>query len=242
MSTRTSGRIVGALILLAFVLYGGGMALVDSGSGAPAVLADVADNQMQISAGALLMLLNSAVVAGIGVVAFPVLKLHDEISAYAYLVTRVFEAVMLAVGVVLLLLLVPLGSEYADAGAGDAPVISSLARVAQEGNQYAYQFAMIGLGLGSVLFCRVLLRARLVPRSIAVWGLVGYPIMAAGMMLDVLGYDVGLALLVPGGLFEVALGVLLVVKGFPAVRSRDRDGRTDDLSPAATAQPAKPSF
>ena len=120
MSSRTTGRIVGALFLVAFIAYGGGSALVNAGSGTPAVLADAGDNQMQISAGALLMLLNSAVVASIGVAAFPVLKRHHEISAYAYLITRVFEAVVLAVGVVFLLLLVPLGQEYIDAGASDA--------------------------------------------------------------------------------------------------------------------------
>ena len=221
MSSRTTGRIVGALFLVAFIAYGGGSALVNAGSGTPAVLADAGDNQMQISAGALLMLLNSAVVASIGVAAFPVLKRHHEISAYAYLITRVFEAVVLAVGVVFLLLLVPLGQEYIDAGASDASVLPSLARVAQEGSLNAFWIAMIGLALGSVLFCRVLFRATLVPRFMAVWGMVGYAILAAGGMLEVLGYGVGLALSVPGGLFEVALGVLLLVKGFPAVQTAE---------------------
>jgi Domain of unknown function (DUF4386) len=134
--------------------------------------------------------------------------------------------VMLAAGALCLLLLIPLSREYAEAGAGDASVLPALARVAQEGNQNAYQFAMIFLGLGSLLFCRVLFQARLVPRFMAVWGMVGYAIVAAGMMLEVLGYSLGLALWIPGGLFEVALAVLLIVKGFPAGQSRDRDGQT----------------
>lgn len=226
MSNRMIGRMLGALILLAFVVYGGGTALVDSGSGTPAVLSNVADNQVQISAGALMILLNSVVVASIGVLAFPVLRQHHTISAYAYLITRVFEAVMLAAGALCLLLLIPLSREYAVAGAGDASVLPALARVAQDGNQNAYHFAMIFLGLGSLLFCRVLLQARLVPRFMAVWGMVGYAIVAAGMMLEVLGYGLGLALWIPGGLFEVALGVLLLVKGFPAGQSRDRDEQT----------------
>jgi hypothetical protein len=71
----------------------------------------------------------------------------------------------MAVGILSLLLLITLAKEYADGGAGDASVLPSLARVAQEGNQYSYQIAMIGLGLGSVMFCRVLFRARLVPNS-----------------------------------------------------------------------------
>jgi hypothetical protein len=118
MSTRTSGRIVGALILLAFVFYGAGSGLVDG-----------ADNPRLVSVGVLLILLNSFGVARIGVVAFPVLSRTDEVSALAYLVTRIFEAVMLAVGAMVMIMTMPVAGEY------------------------AYWFAMTGLALGSVLFC-----------------------------------------------------------------------------------------
>jgi hypothetical protein len=194
MSTRAIGRTVGGLILLAYVAYIVGGAMVDSGARA---LSDVVANRT-LSAGALLMLVNSAAVVTIGVLVFPILKPHHELSAYAYLICRAIEGTMLAVGILGLLLLVPLGQE-----------------VAQEGNRYAYQIGMISLGLGSLLFCRVLLRAGLVPGFMAVWGLVGYAVFLAGSMLEILGYGVGLALSVPGGLFEIALAVLLIARGFP---------------------------
>jgi hypothetical protein len=195
--------------------------MVDSGSGS---LSDVVANPMQVSAGAVLMLANSAIVASIGVLVFPILKPHHEISAFAYLIARAIEGVMLAVGVLLLLLLVPLGQEHVDAGAANASVLPSLARVAQEGNLYAYQIGMISLGLGSLPFCRVLLRARLAPRLMAVWGTVGYAIFLTGAILEVLGYSVSLALSVPGGLFEIAFSVLLIAKGFPDGQSQARQG------------------
>lgn len=77
------------------------------------------------------------------------------------------------------------------------------------------------VGAVGVLFCRVLLRARLVPRAIAVWGVVGYAVFLLGAVLEVLGYGVGVALSVPGGLFEIALGVLLIAKGFAAPTASD---------------------
>ena len=190
MSSRAIGRAMGTLFLLAFVAYGTGSALVDAGSGA------------RVAAGALLMLVNSAVVVGIGVLAFPVLKPHSEITAHAYLVGRAVEAALLAVGVVFVLL---------PASAGTAVA----------GNHYSYQVAMMSVGAVGVLFCRVLLRARLVHRAVAVWGVVGYAVFLLGAALEVLGYGVGVALSVPGGLFEVALGVLLIVKGFAAPTAPD---------------------
>jgi hypothetical protein len=161
MSIRSRGRVIGSLFLLAFAAYLGGSALVGSGSGTPEVLPAVLDHQIQIAAGALLMLLNSGVVAGIGVTVLPILRLHDEIAAYAYLVSRTVEAVLLAVGVIFVLLLLPLATEYAT---GANPDLPALARVALAGNQDAYQVAMIAVGVGGVVLCRVLFRAVLVPR------------------------------------------------------------------------------
>lgn len=194
MSPRATGRITGALFLVAFVAYGGGSALAASGTHLPA--------------GALLMLVNSAVVAAIGVLVLPVLRPHSELAAHAYLVGRAVEALVLAVGVVFLLL--------------PAPTALTAA-----GNHHSYQVAMMSLGAVGLLFCRVLLSARLVPRPMAVWGLVGYGVFLIGAALEVLGHGVGVALAVPGGLFEVALGCLLVVKGFP--------DRTADALPAPPA-------
>ncbi len=85
MTARTVGRMVGALFLLAYVVYLAGGALADSGSASTVALSHVASDQAQISAGALLMLLNSAAVIGIGVLIFPVLRRHHEFSAFGYL-------------------------------------------------------------------------------------------------------------------------------------------------------------
>jgi hypothetical protein len=180
VTPRTIGRAVGALFLLAFVVYLAGGAMVEAG-------------ESLVPAGALLMLVNSAAVVGIGVLAFPVLRPHSELSAHAYLVGRAIEGVMLAVGIVFLLAALP--------GARDV-------------NDYCYQLAMISGAVAGMLFCRTLSRGRLVPRFLAIWGVAGYFVFLVGSVLEVLGHDVGLALSVPGGLFEVFLGVLLVVKGF----------------------------
>jgi hypothetical protein len=220
MSARTAGRTAGALFLLACVAYLAGGALAGSGLASTVVLSHVAGHQMQISAGALLMLVNSAAVIGIGVLVFPILKRHHEISAYGYLTTQVAQAVMCAVGIVFLLLRVPLAQEYAGGGAHDTSVLPALARVAQEGNHYSFWIAMISVGAGGLLLCRVLLRERLVPAFMAVWGLAGYAIFLAGAMLEILGYSAGVVLSIPGGLFEIAFGALLIAKGFPAGQSR----------------------
>lgn len=234
MSWKTTGRAVGACFLLAFVFYVAGSLMVDAGSGRPAVLSAVADHETLIASGALLMLMNSVVVAAVGVLVFPLLRRFDEAAACGYLVCRSAEAVLLAVGTVFLLLLVPLGRELA-AGAGGASELPALARVAQQGNHYAYQVGMIALGLGGLVLCRVLLRFALVPGPLALLGLFGYTALVAGAVLETLGVAVGVVLSVPGGLFEVALGVLLLTRGFPP---QDHDGAGRDESVVRSAPAA----
>ena len=235
MSTRTAERAVGAGFLLVFLLYAGGGVMVDSGAGNPAVLSEVGDHDTLIASGALLMLANSVVVAAIGVLLFPVLRRRCELSAVGYLVARSAEAVMLAVGTVFLLLLIPLGQELAASG-GQGSDLPALARVAQQANSSSFQAGMIALSIGGLVLCRVLLRAGLVPRPLALLGLLGYAALLAGSALEVLGYGVGTALSVPGGLFELALGVLLISRGFTA-----QDGLSPpviDLRPAPAASSA----
>jgi hypothetical protein len=75
----------------------------------------------------------------------------------------------------------------------------------------------------------------------AVYGLAGYAIFLAGALLEILGHNVGVALSIPGGLFEIAFGALLIAKGFPAAQSRDYEGLARNVPPAMTAPSNAPA-
>jgi hypothetical protein len=100
---------------------------------------------------------------------------------------------------------------------------------------------MLSAGAGGLVLCRVLLRERLAPGFLAVYGLAGYAIFLVGAILEILGHNVGVALSIPGGLFEIAFGVLLIAKGFPAGQSQDRQGLAPGSSPVPLASSGTPS-
>ena len=212
MSARTIGRLVGACYLLAFVFYFTGGALVDAASAGGDVLSGIPAATTTLSAGALLMLVNSVLDTVNGVLVFGLLRRRRPVHAIAYLTARTIEVVILTVGILFLLLLIPLAQEYA---ADRSLVLSALARVAEQGNEYAFHVGMLGVCAAMLVFCRAMLRERLVPAFLAWWGLAGYALFLAGTVAEILGYEVALMASIPGGLFEVVLGVLLVVKGFP---------------------------
>ena len=197
---RRTARIVGALFLAGFLSYGVGN-LIATGN---VRSADGSGSTALLVTGAALMLLNSAFVIAIGVLMFPILRAHNEPVAAGYLGTRIFEGVVLAIGVVSLIVLS--GSDAIDANAA------------------CYNVAEAGLGIGSLSLCALLFRTGLVPRFLAAWGFIGYACFAVGNLLELFGVaGAGLVGAIPGGLFELTFGIWLIARGFAStatVRSR----------------------
>jgi hypothetical protein len=225
-----NARVIGLLFLAALATYGGGSALVEATLGKDNVLAEVAAHTTRFEAGALLMLANSVVVVAIGALLAPVLAGFSRSVALGYLAARIAEGILLGAGILTLFLLVPMSQQPAPD--------PSLAMLASEANAYAYQFAMIGLGVGSLPMCVLLYRASLVPRGLAACGVVGYAALLAGAILELFGVGVGLMLSIPGGVFEVALGFWLIARGFAApMREPERDA-VGNLARAYSGTPA----
>ena len=213
---RSTARAVGVLFLAGMVAYGGGNALVQSIIGAPDHLATIPANGRLLAIGAMLMMLAAVWDAAHGILMLPVLKRHSERIAFGYLAYRIGDGVLLAVGILFVLLQIPLGRAYVNAGAADAASLHALSAVSIQGSLYAYEIAMIFLGFAGLLLCSMFYRAQLVPRFVAVWGLVGYAIHLGGAVLQVLGLDLRLIHVIPGGLWELFIGVWLIAKGFSA--------------------------
>jgi len=211
---RTTARAVGVLFLAGMIIGVVGNILIQSILGAPDYLSTVSANSMKLAIGALLLLMTVAGDAAHGVLMFPVLKQHNERIAIGYFGSRIVDAVFLGVQVLFVLLLIPLSSEYLKAGAPNNFYLQALSTLSIQANLYAYQIGMIFVGLAGLMLCYMFYRAKLVPRFVAVWGLVGYASILVGSVLEVLGFDLHMIQTIPGGLWELFIGVWLIAKGF----------------------------
>jgi len=211
---RTTARIVGVVYLAGFVVGIVGNTLIQSILGAPNHLSMVSAHSMTLTIGAALWLMAVAGDAAHGVLMFPILKQHNERIAVGYLSFRIIDAVFMAVMVLFMLLQIPLGSEYLKAAAAEAHHLQALSTVSVQASQYAYDIAMSALGIAGLMLCYAFHRTKLIPRWIAVWGLAGYAIIFFGMVSEIMGSGLGLVSSIPGGLWEVFVGVWLIVKGF----------------------------
>ncbi|WP_436344011.1 DUF4386 domain-containing protein [Natronorubrum sp. FCH18a] len=224
---KWNARIAGALIIAGYVTYGiPDVAILQPLFGTSDVLTSISENEIQVTMAALIMAINCAAVVVISLALYPALKEYSEPIALSYVVTRVFESIVMAVGIICLLLLVPLSQEYVQANAAATSSLQAVGVLAIQGNFLAYHVAMIGLAVGSLPFCYLLYRTELVPRIIPVLGLIGYPALLALMVVEIFNPGVDpmiYVLYVPGAIFELGLAVWLIMRGFSSPVSVSKD-------------------
>jgi hypothetical protein len=216
-STRTTAVLVGLLFLTATAAFITAGTLNAGVLSRPDFLTGAAADTPALATGALLVLGQFGVV-GIAVLLFPLLRRHGESLALAHVGFRVAELAASLFYLAVPLLAIELGTALR-AGTVDPSASTSLGALLHA--QYSVAILMIYLvsSAGGLCMTVLLYRSRLIPRPIAILGLVGYPALLAGCVLDMFNLldvtqGVGLIALVPGGVFELILPIWLLTKGF----------------------------
>jgi len=185
---------------------------------APDLLVSISANGNQITLGAIFVLMMGLALSMIPVIAYPVLRKHDEILALGYVVFRgALEGVYYMAIVVSWLLLLPLSQVY-QAGSSDASNLRVLANVLLEAKEIAV-FGMVVFCLGGLLFYYVLFQSRLVPQWLSGWGFVALIMGLAAGLLVMFGLIsptsmISDVLQLPIFLQEIVLALWLIAKGF----------------------------
>jgi hypothetical protein len=236
---RTTARIVGAMYLAGFIVGITGFVLIGSILSGPDHLATLPASSMLLAIAAVLWLMAAAWDAAHGVLMFPILKQHNsERIAVGYLGFRIMDGLIIAIMVLFVLVQIPIGSEYLNAGASDASSLQALSTVFMQAQLDAYNIAMITLGISGLILCYSFYKSKLVPRILAVWGLVGYAVILCGSVVEVLGFNLLTIHAIPGGLWEVFIGVWLIVKGFNPSAFVSEPANPDDGVLRGVDQPA----
>jgi hypothetical protein len=178
-----------------------------------------------VSFGAFLELILIIANIGTAVVLYPILKRQNEILILGYVTARVMECVFIAVGLLSLLTVVTLRQEAA-AGADAASLVAvgeSLV-VLHDWTRLLGPGFVVGIGNGLILGY-LMYTSALVPRGMAVLGLIGGPLIIAsgvGVLLGVIEADsVWQVAVIPEFLWELLLGIWPIVRGFsPSAMAR----------------------
>lgn len=209
-SYRTTAKVVGTIYIAGMVIGVSGNILVLSILSAPDRFVSISQNSLLLAAAALFWLLTVAGDIAHGILMFPILRRHSERMAVGYLGFRIIDATFIAIMVLVILAQVPMANEAPTSQAS----LQSLSTVSIQAQLYAYSIAMFTLGIAGLIVCWVFYRANLLPKPLAIWGLAGYAIILCGSALEVLGFDLFSIPAVPGGLWEIFIGMWLIAKGF----------------------------
>ncbi|TFC84010.1 DUF4386 domain-containing protein [Cryobacterium sp. TMT3-29-2] len=154
---------------------------------------------------------------------YPILKWQHEGLALAFVAARVLEAAVILVGSFSLLAIVTLRQQFEATPDADPATLSTIGSTLVALRDWTYLFGPgFALGAASLLLASLMYSSRLVPRGIAVLGLVGGALIslsAIAVMLGLYGQfsTLGLVVALPVFAWELSLALWLILKGFRPV-------------------------
>lgn len=178
-----------------------------------------ADNGVFLGASLELLLIIANI--GTAVVLFPILKRVNEILALGYVTARVVECAFIAVGLLSLLTVVTLRQDLAGTAGADAGSLVAVGKSLVALHDWTFLLGpgfIVGVGNGLILGY-LMYRSRLIPRPLAVLGLIAGPVLCAAGIAVLFGvFEAGsvwqIIATIPEFFWELSLGIYLIVKGF----------------------------
>jgi hypothetical protein len=214
-SNRKTAIVVGTLFLIAtIVLVIGGIFSISVND--PDYLTAVSTNENQIILGALLELISAAAIVGIPIAMFPILKRHSEGLALGYVGARIIEGLTIFLNTIILLAILSLSREFVNAGAPDASYFQTSGALLLAVRDWLSILVDFPFPMGAMIFNYLLYKSKLIPRWIAVLGLIGGVLWLATAPLRMFGFNSEPMefLALPIAAQEMILAVWLIVKGF----------------------------
>jgi hypothetical protein len=168
--------------------------------------------------GALLEMILIIANIGTAVALFPILKRQNEGLALGYVTARIVESAFILVGILSILAIVTLRQ---DAGSADSGSLIPIGRSLVAIHDWTFLLGpgfIVGIGNG-LLLGYLMYRSGLVPRRMAMLGLIGGPLIILSGIGVLFGlFDSGsspqVIATVPEFFWELSLGIYLIVKGF----------------------------
>jgi hypothetical protein len=226
---RSIERIVGALFVLATLASSVGFILLDPVLDDSDLLASVGAHDTLVMLGAFLLLTDAVAVVVISVLLLPILMKHNAHLARLYPASRIVESVVLVIGVVGLLSLVTLSDDYLPSDADAAAFRTSADSLLAIYDWGALLGILLFFGLAALILNAVLYQSRLIPRWLAIWGLIGAALLLVEGAFESFGADSLGVLSIPIAVQEMVFAGWLILRGFASTAAPD-DAATGRLA------------
>ncbi|MGE8203036.1 DUF4386 domain-containing protein [Heyndrickxia sp. NPDC080065] len=177
-------------------------------------------HETNVLLGAINDLLLVVMAIGTAVMLFPYLRRWNEHIALGYLCFRFMEAVFIAIGIVSILGLLSISIQYETGDFTNEENLSAIGFMLQSLYRWTSQLGPnFMLGLNTVLYSYLLFRTAIVPKLLALFGMITAVMVFIAGLLEMFGlvepYSAVKGLIaLPVGVYEMSLAFWLIVKGF----------------------------
>lgn len=187
--------------------------IVVSGNNAATII-NIADNEILFRIGIASEILMYVLVILLAWSLFEILKTVNKNLALLALLWRLAESIVGA-GATILSGLVPLlllnsGTTF------EAHQLQSLIGLFLNVRHVGLDIVLIFIGMGGTIFCYLFYISKYVPRIFAIWGMLTYLTMLIISFVSIvmpISEEVKIMFYAPGGIFEIAFGLWLLIKG-----------------------------
>jgi len=214
-SAKSVGRIIGMLLLVQLAgLTVPFILMLPLTRGTSEFLAIAPGISFQIKLAVFLLFANCALTIGISIAAFPVFRQYSYSMALLLVAVSAIMFSLQAVDNSHLLSMLSLSQQYAQAG-GQDQLFHTLAAALGSTRKWGHYSELLVIDAWMFVFYSLLYRFALVPRALAVFGLITVLLHFTGIpLLLFLGYGSVTLMGAWMGLSQIALALWLMVRGF----------------------------
>ena len=218
-SQKTIEKLVGLFFMLATVTLFIGQAFYSPILSSPDYLEITYPNRITVISGILVEFAGFIGLIFIPILLYPFLRIYNQVLAWGYISIRLFEVVLLTFAQITKLSIIGLSQNYL-ACSGDSSYFSNMGGMIQavlywvDSSGLLYIIVFV---LGAVILYYELIKTRLIPRWLSIWGLVSAVVLLlASLMfyLDMVAAEIAVMLMLPLALQEQVMAIWMIFKGF----------------------------
>ena len=214
---RRNTIIAGILIIAGMIA---GFLSVAPAVDSTAYLSKAAENPNQVLRGAVFQFIMSLTYLGFAGALFPIIKYKGQGLALGFLSFRIIASVLIIIGTIILVSILALSQEYVKLLPRDSSDFEASGYLLKAVRDLInHVFMILVLCIANMLFYILMIKSKLIPLWLSIWGGVGAVLSAIASLLVLFGgieiiTSEYIILNIPTALQELILAIWLIIKGF----------------------------
>ena len=184
-------------------------------TGSPGFLTAAAANSFQIRTAVFISFAGAALTLSLGITAFPIFRRYGKATALWFLAVCVISCTLDMVHSAAVMSMLSLSQQYVNGSSANSDLYQVVGAVVASIRRSVHITQLAAIGGWIFIFYSSLLRFALIPRALAVLGLIGIALQFIGVtLMMLLGYSTIGEMAMPLLPIQITVAVWLIVKGF----------------------------